>query len=158
MGTDTFTYSATSSGPNATAAPATSSPATVTITVEPGPPVTLKTIEVMTNKKHDVNEIVLTWSGPLNGTLADSKLPLRLETANRKGSYTGRGSSTIKLKKVIYDGNDWTVTLTPKTLFPKSKKVQLLVHGTGRTGLEDIFGRFIAGAGGQPGTDSISIV
>lgn len=85
VGTDTFTYSATSSGPNATAAPATSSPATVTITVEPGPPVTLKTIEVMTNKKHDVNEIVLTWSGPLNGTLADFETAITAGNCQPKG-------------------------------------------------------------------------
>ena len=59
---------------------------------------------------------------------------------------------------MVYDDNTWTVTLTPRTLLPRSKPVELLVHGNGKNGLKDTFGQFIAGAGGRSGTDAIAIV
>ena len=159
MGTDTFTYIATSNGPNASAAPASSNAATVTITVDQGAPVTLLKEINVTNKRHQVTSLVLYWSGPLDAPLAGSKRPFRLGTANRKGSFSGRGSGTIAIKKAVYDGNAWTVTLTPKTTFAATKHVQLLVYGDGTSGLKDILGRYIDGAqNGQAGSNSVSIV
>ena len=52
VGTDTFKYDVTANGPNSSAAPATSNPATVTITVDQGPPVTLLQKVNITNKQH----------------------------------------------------------------------------------------------------------
>ena len=52
-----------------------------------------------------------------------------------------------------------TVTLTPKTPFTLAKPVQLLVTGTGATGLEDTDGRLIDGDhDGQPGGNAVAIL
>jgi hypothetical protein len=111
------------------------------------------------NKRHQVTDLVLYWSGPLDASLAGSKKPFRLGTANRHGSFTGRGSGTIAVKKVLYDGNAWTVTLIPKKTFANSKHIQLLVYGNGTSGLKDSFGNYIDGAtNGQSGSNSVSIV
>jgi cyclophilin family peptidyl-prolyl cis-trans isomerase len=152
LGTDTFTYSATSSGPNPGEPSATSNPSTVTITVNQGV-AALVGVEVFTNGRAKVTRIELFWSGPLEASLARSKAPFRLETANRNGSFTGPGSGSIAINKPKYDGNGWTVTLTPATLFSKNKDVELLVHGFGRNGLKDSFGNDIFGDDG-PGTNA----
>jgi cyclophilin family peptidyl-prolyl cis-trans isomerase len=155
-GTDSFTYVAYSNQPNTAVSTASSNPATVTITVTQGG-VTLKSVDIFTGARNKVTKIELFWSGPLSPSLASSKAPFRLATANRFGSFTGRGSGSIAIKKVVYDANAWTVTLTPRTLFRRSRNVELLVHGNGSKGLKDTFGDFIAGSGG-PGTDVIEIV
>jgi hypothetical protein len=157
LGTDSFTYDAYTNSPNGAAAAATSNPATVTITVTQGT-VTLKAVHIITNSNKKVTELDLIWSGPLSPSLANSKAPFRLATANRSGSFTGRGSGTIAIRKAVYDSNTWTIALTPRTLFRRSQKLELIVHGNGSKGLKDIFGNFIAGSGGQSGTDAISIV
>jgi cyclophilin family peptidyl-prolyl cis-trans isomerase len=156
-GTDTFTYTATSDGPNSSAPPATSNPATVTITVNQGV-VTLRTVDLVTNSKNRVTGLELIWSGALDASIASSKAPYRLLTANRKGSFTGAGHATIAIRKVVYNAGTLTVTLTPRTLFPKSKSVELLVYGNGKNGLKDAFGQYIAGTDDESGTDSITIV
>ncbi len=159
LGSDTFTYVATSSGPSTSSAPASSNPATVTIVVNQGAPVTLLYENNVTNKRHQVTALVLFFSGPLDASMANSKSPFRLGTANRRGAFSGRGSGTIPVKKVIYNSNTWTVTLIPKKIFAKTKNVQLLVYGDGTSGLKDIFGRYIDGAeNGQAGSNSVSIV
>jgi cyclophilin family peptidyl-prolyl cis-trans isomerase len=156
-GTDTFTYSATSSGPNSTATAASSDPATVTIVVTGGPLVYLKNTRVSV-KKNKVREIILSFSGPLDQSIASSKSPYQLRNPNRKGSYTGRGSSAVKLKSVHYNGNAFTVTLIPKTLIPQKQRDQLSVVGAGSNGLKDSFGRYIVGPSGQSGAGYVIIV
>ncbi len=64
VGTDSFTYTASSSGPNTLEPPATSNPATVTITVTRGY-VELNSVEVFTNGRGKDSKIELFWSGPL---------------------------------------------------------------------------------------------
>jgi cyclophilin family peptidyl-prolyl cis-trans isomerase len=149
-GTDTFTYSATSSGPNSAAAAASSDPATVSIVVTDGPLVYLKNTRVSV-KKNKVSEIILSFSGPLGQSIASSKSPYQLRSPNRKGLYSGRGSSAVKLKSVKYDGKAFTVTLIPKTMIPKKQKDQLIVLGSGKSGLKDTFGRYIVSPSGQSG-------
>ena len=105
-----------------------------------------------------MTELELVWTGPLNTVEASTIAPFRLGTANRKGSFSGKGAGTIKIKQAVYDASTWTVALFPRTLFPKSKRVQLIVYGTGSSGLTDSYGRFIAGSGGVSGTNSILIV
>jgi cyclophilin family peptidyl-prolyl cis-trans isomerase len=157
MGTDSFQYYAISTGPNTSEPPAGSNEATVTITVNQGF-VSLNLVEYGTNSKQKIDQQELIFSGPLKPALAKSKLAYRLIIPNRKGSYTGRGTTTIAIKKVVYDQTDWTVTLTPARPFAPSKKVALIVAGNGKHGLKDIFGHYIAGTGGVSGTDARWIV
>ncbi len=150
VGTDSFTYIATSDGPNSTPSPAASNPATVTITVGD---VELSAVEVFTNDTGKVSKIELYWSGPLETPLAKSKAPYVLELANRKGSYTGKGAGTIAIRKVRYDASTDTVTLTPATPFSKFKIARVLVHGSGRKALKGSHNLPISGDNG-PGTDA----
>ncbi len=71
-GTDTIDYAVTANGPISTAAAATSSPATVTVSVAPTPPVvSVQNVALATNKKHMVTQINVTFSGQVNTTEAD---------------------------------------------------------------------------------------
>ena len=152
VGTDSFTYTASSSGPNTGDLPATSNPATVTITVHRGY-TALTSVEIFTNGRRKTLKIELYWSGPLNPSLANSKAPFEIEIANRRGSFTGKGVGTIAIRKVHYDGNADTVTLTPRTLFSTFKTAQVLVHGFGPKALKDSTGLPIFGDNG-PATDT----
>ena len=146
VGADSFTYDATADGPNTSEPAATSNPATIYITVQGGH-VYLGDVIVVRNSKDKVTELVLNWfGGPLEASIAGTKSPYELLTSNRKGSFTGRGVGMIAIKKVVYDNNEWSVTLRPKTPFSMTKNVELLVHGNGKRGLKDSLGYYIAGS------------
>ncbi len=110
------------------------------------PPVMLKRVVDITNKKHKVTEVLVTFSGPVNATEADETRTYRLAKPGKRGSYTAKNAAVIKLKSALYTGANDTVALTPVRPFALNKPVQLLVYGTGATALRDTYGRPIDGA------------
>ncbi len=120
---------------------------------------TVTGIALKTNKKHQVSEVFVTFSGPVNVTEADNTATYRLATPGKHGSYTARNAGIIKLKSATYDPTDDQVTLVPKKPFVISKKVQLEVIGTPPSGLQDGAGRYIDGANnGQAGGNAVAIL
>ena len=89
------------------------------------------------NKKHQVTEVDVIFSGAVNAAEADSMHTYRLATPGKKGSYTAKNAGIIKLKKALYTPSTNTVALTPKKPFALTKPVQVLVYGTGATALQD---------------------
>jgi cyclophilin family peptidyl-prolyl cis-trans isomerase len=167
VGTDTFQYTVSSSGPNPSAPAATSNPATVTITVTPTPTptptppplVTLSAVREVTNKKHQVRELLATFSGAVNAAEADDPALYRLATAGKKGSFTAKNAKVIKLKSAAYDSTDNTVILIPRKPFALTKPVQLQVSGLPPSGLQDSSGRFIDGDhNGTAGGNAVAIL
>jgi hypothetical protein len=156
VGTDTFTYDATANGPKPGEPPATSNPATVTITVNQAF-VSLTRVSVFTNGRGLISNIELFWSGPLDASLARSNVPYEIQTANRKGSFTGPGSGSLAIRMVRYNVNTHVVRLTPRTFFSKFTNAQLLVHGSGLAALTANTGLPISGNNG-PATDATRLL
>jgi hypothetical protein len=80
-------------------------------------------------------------------------------TGGKNGSFTAKNAKIAKLKSAAYNGATNTVTLTPKKPFALTKSVQRVVYGTGSSGLQDTYGRFIDGDHkGTPGGDAVAIL
>jgi RHS repeat-associated protein len=141
-------------------AKSTTAQATTRVVVASPPPlVTMTDASTNVNKKHQVTQVFVTFSGAVNTREADSVNTYRLTAAGKKGSFTGKNAAVIKLKSATYNTASETVTLTPKKPFAVTKPVQLLVYGTGAAALQDIEGRPIDGDhNGQPGGNAVSVI
>jgi RHS repeat-associated protein/uncharacterized repeat protein (TIGR01451 family) len=128
--------------------------------VQPSPPlVTLKGARLVTNKLHQVTEILVTFSGPVNLTEADLTGTYRLATAGAGGSFVAKNAGIIKLKSADYTAKTQTVALSLRKPMALTKPAQLLVYGTGRAGLRDSLGRLIDGDhNGRPGGNASVIL
>ena len=126
--------------------------AQATITLDP-PLVTMTGVQEVLNKKHQVKEVIITFSAAVDSAEAGKNGIYRLATAGKHGSYTAKNAGLIKLKKAAYSTADDTVTLTPKKPFALTKSVQLVVNGTPPSGLQDTLGRFLDG-----GTKAVAIL
>ena len=130
-------------------------------TPTPTPPrlVTVTSVRDVTNKKHQVTEVIVTYSGAVNAAEADNPAIYRLKLPGKKGSYTAKNAKMIKLKSAAYDSADDSVTLIPTIPFALKKPVQLLIDGQPPSGLQDGSGRFIDGAHtGTPGGNAVAIL
>ena len=111
------------------------------------------------NKKHQVTEIIVTFSGALNAGQATNIAEYELITAGKGGSFTAKNAKVIKLRSAAYNSANNTVTLTPKKKFSLSKATELIVNGEPPSGLEDSSGRLIDGNDdGQAGGDAVAII
>jgi cyclophilin family peptidyl-prolyl cis-trans isomerase len=132
---------------------------TPTSTPTPTPLVTVTGIQLEENKKHQVTEVLVTFSGAVNVGEADSTATYRLATAGKKGSFTAKNAQIIKLRSASYNAADDTIALIPKKPFALSKAVQLLVDGDAPSGLQDSQGRYIDGNhDGQAGGNAVAIL
>ncbi len=134
----------------------TPSGAQATISIAPVPPsplVTMTQVKEVVNKKHQVTELVITFSGELNSAEAAGLRVYRLATAGKHGSFTAKNAGVIKLKTAVYSATNDTVTLTPKKAFTLAKPVQLVVNGTPPSGLQDTLGRLFDG-----GSNAVAIL
>src|ERR1017187_9346071 len=104
----------------------------------------IKVVDKM-NKKHQVTEVDVIFSGAVNSLEAASLATYRLATPGKKNSYTAKNAGIIKLKNAVYNASNNTVALTPKKPFALTKPVQVLVYGTGPTALQDSDGRDVDG-------------
>ena len=106
---------------------------------------TVSGVSEVFNKHHDLTEILVQFSGPVNSTQAVSSGTYRLALPGAKGSYSARNAPVIKLRKRIYDSSRFMETLMLKTPLALRKKAELLVFGQPPSGLTDSFGRLIDG-------------
>jgi cyclophilin family peptidyl-prolyl cis-trans isomerase len=123
------------------------------------PLVTVTGIQLEENRKRQVDEILVTLSGPVDASEADSTATYHLTTAGKKGSFTAKDASIIRLSSASYDAANDTIALIPKKPFALSKKVQLVVYGGPPSGLQDSQGRYIDGNDdGQAGGNVVRIL
>jgi hypothetical protein len=88
------------------------------------------------NKKHQVTEILVTFSGAVNAGEAQSLGTYRLATPGKHGSFTAKNAKVIKLRSAAYNASNDTVTLIPSRPFARTKPVQLLVAGVPASNLQ----------------------
>ncbi len=109
------------------------------------PLVTVRQVKEITNQKHQVTEVLVTFSAPVNATKARQVGTYHLAAPGKGGSYTANNAKVIKLKSAVYTGATETVALTLAKPLAITKPVQLLVYGTGTAALKDSIGRSIDG-------------
>jgi large repetitive protein len=109
------------------------------------PLVNLEGVQVFKNKKHKVNEILISFSGGLNAAIADKLAEFELIKAGKHGSFTVKSAKPIKLLSAVYNSTNDTVALTPTKPFKLTKAALELVARGGTSGLEDSYGRPING-------------
>jgi len=112
------------------------------------------------NKKHQVTEVLVTFSGAVNASEPDQTTGIyRLATPGKKGSYTAKNAGIIKLRSALYNQSTNMVVLTPKKPFALTKPVQLQIDGLAPSGLQDSYGRLIDGDhNGTAGGNAIAIL
>jgi hypothetical protein len=119
----------------------------------------MSSVQVVRNKKHQVTEILVGFSGAVNAAEADNLATYRLATAGKRGSFTAKNSRIIKLKAAVYNAGNNTVALFPKKPFALTKKVQVRVAGLPPAGLQDSLDRLIDGDhDGQAGGNAVAIL
>ena len=120
---------------------------------------TVTGVRNVTNKKHQVTQILVTFSGPVDAAEAQNPGIYRLATAGKKGSFTAKNAKLIALRSAAYDAARNQVTLTLLKPYALTKPVQLRIVGEPPSGLEDSFGRLIDGNhDGQPGGDAVALL
>jgi hypothetical protein len=141
------------------------SPSTATLTIvnagqsTSNTPVTMEHVQLIANKKHKVQEILLSFSGALNAAEAASISEYALVVAGKHGSFTGKGTKVLKLKSAAYNAANHTVALTLTKPLKLKKPVQLTVNGTPPSGLEDGNNNLIDGNhDGQAGGNAVAVL
>ena len=103
-----------------------------------------------------MTEIIVDFSGAVDASEAESVATYRLATAGKKGSFTAKNATVLKLKSAAYDAALDEVTLTPKRAFALTKPVELTVDGQS---LQDNAGQPIDGSDdGQAGSNFVTIL
>jgi hypothetical protein len=99
------------------------------------------------------------FSGGVNMSEAQRTTAYWLIAAGTGGSFTAKNAVKIKLRSAVYNSATDTVTLTPASPFAQTNPVQLVVFGTGPTGLQDSHGRLIDGNhDGRPGGNAVAVL
>jgi hypothetical protein len=146
------------SNPGTNAALGVPSTETVVIQNAPLPPlVTVASVQLETNKKHQVVGIVVDLSGAVNAAEAQSIATYELVAAGKGNSFTAKNAKMIRIKSAAYNASTHQVILTPSP-FGLSKPVEFVVYGNGPHGLQDAEGRYIDGAHkGVSGTNAVAV-
>ena len=109
------------------------------------PPVVVTKVEPVLNRRHLVTEILVAFSGPVDGAEAQDVGIYRLTIAGARGSFTAKKARNVKIRSAIYQVATNTVTLNLTKRIPLSKPVQLQVDGQPPSGLQVSLGGFIDG-------------
>ena len=135
-------------------------PAITQVVSASSPLVTVTGIRELTNKKHQLTGILVTFSGAVNSSEADRTSGIyRLALPGKKGSYTAKNATVVKLKSAVYSTASKSVTLTLKKPLALKKIPQLLINGSAPSGLQDSAGRLIDGDGnGTAGGNVVAIL
>ena len=142
------------------------SPSTATLVIESVPQssalpplVTMNNVQLIENKRRQVIEILVGFSGGLNVAEADNTATYLLTAAGRSGSFTAKGAEVIRLRSAVYNASKDTVALFPKGPMSLRRAVQLQVKGQPPSGLQDNYGRYIDGnRDGQAGSNAVAIL
>jgi hypothetical protein len=100
-----------------------------TLTVIPPSLVTMTNVQEVFNKRHQVAQITIDFSGPLDAGLADSLANYILTVAGKHGSFTARNARAIPLASAVYSESTDSVTLALKKRFGLTRPIQVRIRG-----------------------------
>jgi subtilisin-like proprotein convertase family protein len=144
--------------PTPTPTTPTPTPTTPTPTPTAAPLVTVSNVQFVT-KRHKVKEILITFSGAVNGAEALNTGIYQLIMAGKHGSFTARNARSIRIGSASFAAASNTVALFPRKPFVLHKPVELVVNGAPPMGLQDGHGRLIDGdRNGQPGGNAVAVL
>ena len=78
------------------------------------PLVTMNDVQLIENKRGQVTEILIGFSGGLNAAEAENTATYLLTAAARGGSFTAKGAQVIRLRSAVYNASHDTVALYPE--------------------------------------------
>ena len=111
------------------------------------------------NPRVQEQNIVIHFNGVLNAAEADHVGTYRLVAAGKRGSFAATNARSITLAWAWYDQATNIVVLRARKPFSLIRPLQLTIHGTGPSGLQDAEGRLIDGdRNGQPGGDAVLVI
>jgi uncharacterized repeat protein (TIGR03803 family) len=93
-----------------------------TLTVVASTPVTMTDVQLAFNRRHQVTQLIVDFSGPVDAGLANSVATYSL-------TVVGRHGRTIAIASAVYSPSTDSVTLVPQRPFGLNKPVELRVHG-----------------------------
>jgi uncharacterized repeat protein (TIGR03803 family) len=93
-----------------------------TLTVVAATPVTMTDVQLAFNRRHQVTQLIVDFSGPVDAGLANSVATYSL-------TVVGRHARTIAIASAVYSPSTDSVTLVPLRPFGLNKPVELRVHG-----------------------------
>jgi hypothetical protein len=114
--------------------------ASTILTVMPAP-VAVNHVQYAQNKKHQVDQITISFGGALNAAEASNPASYRLVMPDKRGSFTSKKAKAVPLKSAVYNAALGQVTLTPRKPVALKKPVELVIP----VGLHDGSGRLIDG-------------
>jgi cyclophilin family peptidyl-prolyl cis-trans isomerase len=158
VGPDSFTYAVTAYGPDSSASPGVSPKTAVNINVASTPAVVnVQSVSLGTNKRGQVTQLDVDFSGPLNSTLAERSNIYRLGYPNRAGVVRAGNSSAVRVRSARYNmATDSVMLALNKPLALASRALDLVIDGQSPSGLQDVVGRYLDGAdNGQTGTNAV---
>jgi hypothetical protein len=133
--------------------------ATTKVNALPPPVVNVTGVLKYSNPKHQIVAISLIFSQAVNSREADSTGTYHLVEAGTGGSFTAKNASVIRLKSAVYSSATNSVTLMPSKPFSLTKPVELIIYGSGPSGLKDSHGLYIDGDhNGVPGGNAVVIL
>jgi hypothetical protein len=125
---------------------------------EPGL-VNVTSVSPLSNRRHLVNQIRVTFSGSVNRSQAQTAGIYRLTTLGKNGLSKAARARSIPLSKAVYDPSHHAVMITLRKPVAPSKPLQLLINGAAPRGLRDGFGRLIDGDGdGSSGGNAVAVI
>jgi Calx-beta domain len=113
--------------------------------IDQAPLVSMSSVQLLSNNKHQVTEVNIGFSGALEPNTADNKTNYRLSVPGTGGSYTAKNAKVLGIRSAVSSAAHDTVTLTLSKPIALAKPVQLIVSGSTSSGLTDTFGRKIDG-------------
>jgi hypothetical protein len=122
------------------------------------PLVTMTNVQVVF-KKNKVIGLTLSFSGGLNPGEAQSLGEYQIIVAGKKNSFTAKNAKKLPLLSAVYNAANHSVALTLKKPLAVKKPTELVVQGTGPSGLQDGNGNLIDGNhDGQAGGNAVALL
>jgi hypothetical protein len=97
------------------------------------------------NKKHQVTQIDIKLSGPVDASQAKTLANYTVLEPGIKGSFNANNAKAVKVKSVNYNAAINEIIVTPRTPFALTKPVQLTINASSSKGIHDTAGRLING-------------
>ncbi len=109
---------------------------------------------------HDQHtQVAVSFNEPLASSAVQGLTNYRILAAGLDGRFGTHDDQLIAIESAIYDSSTNTVTLTPARRLNLHRRYELIVNGSTPTGVADLAGNLLDGAGnGRPGSNYVVVL